>query len=276
MAEQRSLNSRYAQQVAGYVTHRIGRLIETVRPTPIHAQPNAYSRVLYPRVPARFYLMMTRQQGTWCAVLMSDGSLGWVPRSAIKLTPYDVVYTLPRGADPVHVTRLAMRYLGVRYRWGATTHAQAWIVRALSNTSMRRWAFSCRAVPATKPKWASLLRGSKTCVQATACTLPSKARKLTTRGSTSATVTLFTVRVREVGWILTILAIRYIGAVWWQRVAKPCSLAPHNIGQNHRATGIALHIHHRAEHVQNAVYRQNESDALQRQPHGLQHDDHRK
>lgn len=118
MAEQRSLNSRHAQQVSGYVTHRIGRLVETVRPTPIHAQPNAHSRVVYPRVPARFYLMMTRQQGAWCAVLMSDGSLGWVPRSAIKPTPYDVVYTLPRGADPVHVTRLAMRYLGVRYRWG--------------------------------------------------------------------------------------------------------------------------------------------------------------
>jgi cell wall-associated NlpC family hydrolase len=62
--------------------------------------------------------MMTQQQGDWCGVLMNNGSVGWVPRRVVQFTDYDVVYTLPRGADPAHVTRLAMRYLGVRYRWG--------------------------------------------------------------------------------------------------------------------------------------------------------------
>ncbi|MCS7300197.1 MAG: C40 family peptidase [Fimbriimonadales bacterium] len=101
-----------------YVTHRIGRLVETTRPTPIYAQPSAHSRILYPQVPARYNLMMTQERGAWRGVLMSDGSLGWVPKNAVSLTPYDVVYTLPRGVDPAHVTRLAMRFLGVRYRWG--------------------------------------------------------------------------------------------------------------------------------------------------------------
>jgi cell wall-associated NlpC family hydrolase len=100
------------------VTHRIGRLAMTLRPTPIYEQPSTRSAVLYPQTPARFYLMMTQQRGDWCGVLMNNGSVGWVPRRVVQLTPYDVVYTLPRGADPAHVTRLAMRYLGVRYRWG--------------------------------------------------------------------------------------------------------------------------------------------------------------
>lgn len=107
-----------AEQGLAYVRYRVGRLVETVRPTPIYAQPHRYSPILYPQVQARFYLIMTQQRGAWCAVLMSNGGVGWVPRAVLKPTPYDVVYTLPRGADPAHVTRLAMRYLGVRYRWG--------------------------------------------------------------------------------------------------------------------------------------------------------------
>lgn len=118
MPQSRSLSGRNATRVAGYVTHRMGRLIVTVRPTPIYAQPHPHSRVLYPQVAARYYLMMARQQGQWCGVLMTNGSIGWVPRNAVQFTPYDVVYTLPQGADPAHVTRLAMQFLGVRYRWG--------------------------------------------------------------------------------------------------------------------------------------------------------------
>jgi hypothetical protein len=46
-------------------------------------------------------------------------------------------------------------------------------------------------------------------------------------------------------------------------------LAPDDVGQNHRAARVALHIHHRAEHVQNPIDRQNQPDPLQRQPHRL-------
>ncbi|MCS6919058.1 MAG: C40 family peptidase [Fimbriimonadales bacterium] len=118
MPQSRSLSSRSATRQPDYVTHRIGRLIETTRPTPIYAQPHAGSPVLYPQVSAQFYLMMAQQRGQWYGVLMTNGALGWIPKRSAKLTPFDVVYTLPRGADPNHVTRLAMRFLGVRYRWG--------------------------------------------------------------------------------------------------------------------------------------------------------------
>jgi hypothetical protein len=112
MPQSRSVSRRGAPREPEYVTHRIGRLVVTLRPTPIYAQPSTRSAVLYPQTPAQFFLMMTRQQGDWCGVLMNNGSVGWVPRRVVQLTPYDVVYTLPRGADPAHVTRLAMRYSG--------------------------------------------------------------------------------------------------------------------------------------------------------------------
>jgi len=118
MPQNRSVSRQGAPREPEYVTHRIGRLVVTLRPTPIYAQPSTRSAVLYPQTPAQFFLMMTQQRGDWCGVLMNNGSVGWVPRRVVQLTPYDVVYTLPRGADPAHVTRLAMRYLGVRYRWG--------------------------------------------------------------------------------------------------------------------------------------------------------------
>jgi hypothetical protein len=40
---------------------------------------------------------MTQQRGDWCGVLMNNGSVGWVPRRVVQLTPYDVVYTLRAG-----------------------------------------------------------------------------------------------------------------------------------------------------------------------------------
>jgi len=105
------------RQTNGYVQHRLGRLIKTVRPTPIYQRPDPRAPA-YWRLPANYYLMMQRQQGGWCGVLMQNGALGWVPRNAVEITAYDVVYTLPRGVDPNYVTRLAMQYLGTRYRWG--------------------------------------------------------------------------------------------------------------------------------------------------------------
>ncbi len=112
-----SARSPSSRQATGYVTHRLGRLVLVVRPTLIYQRPDPRAPI-YWRVPARYYLMMQAQRGNWCGVLMQNGALGWLPRSAVKITPYEVVYNLPRGVDPSYVTRLAMQYLGARYRWG--------------------------------------------------------------------------------------------------------------------------------------------------------------
>ncbi len=113
----RTLSARSASGQNGYVQYRLGRLIRVVRPTPIYQRPDLRAPV-YWHVPARYHLMMRQQRGNWCGVLMQNGTLGWLPRSAVHITPYEVIYTLPRGVDPNYVTRLAMQYLGARYRWG--------------------------------------------------------------------------------------------------------------------------------------------------------------
>lgn len=103
-----------------YVAYRLGKLVITTRSALIYAQRHTDSRVYY-RVEANYYLMMRESRGDWYGVVMQDGRLGWVQRRVIRETPYEVVYHLPRGVDPNYVTQLAMRYLGVRYKWGGNT-----------------------------------------------------------------------------------------------------------------------------------------------------------
>jgi hypothetical protein len=101
-----------------YIAYRLGKLVITTRPTAIYAERNLNSRVYYRNVPAKYYLMMRETQGDWCGIVMLDGRIGWVPKIVLKETQYEVVYHLPRGVDPNYVTQLAMRYMGVRYKWG--------------------------------------------------------------------------------------------------------------------------------------------------------------
>ncbi len=112
----RSPNTRTPE----YVSHRLGRLVLVKRPTGIHRTPDPHAP-LYWHVPARYYLMMRERRGQWCGVLMQNGKLGWIPVQALQITDYEVVYTLPRGVDPNRITQLAMRYLGVRYKWGGNS-----------------------------------------------------------------------------------------------------------------------------------------------------------
>lgn len=103
-----------------YVPYRLGKLVITTRPALIYAQQDTDSYVYY-RVKANFHLMMRESKGGWYGVVMLDGRLGWVQKRLVRETPYEVVYHLPRGVDPNYVTQLAMRYLGVRYKWGGNT-----------------------------------------------------------------------------------------------------------------------------------------------------------
>ena len=103
-----------------YIRHRIGRLAQVKRATNIYQSPHMRAPI-YWHVPARYYLIVRERRGQWGGVLMQNGRLGWIPLSALEITPYEVVYTLPRGVDPNLITQLAMRYLGVRYRWGGNT-----------------------------------------------------------------------------------------------------------------------------------------------------------
>lgn len=80
------------------------------------------------RVPAGTYLVVKDRQGDWCAVLMEDGSIGWVPAVNVRLLEADVVRRNVEPQSPwllssapglgAAILREAFKYLGVRYLWG--------------------------------------------------------------------------------------------------------------------------------------------------------------
>jgi hypothetical protein len=79
---------------------------------------------LLARVPQGTYLAIKHDYASWYAVLMIDGSLGWVQKSAVRLLDYNVVRpSSPRevpGAAGLgaEVLKEAFKYLGVPYVWG--------------------------------------------------------------------------------------------------------------------------------------------------------------
>ena len=82
---------------------------------------------LLARVAQGTYLAIKTDYAAWYGVLMIDGSLGWIQKSAVRLLDYNVVRSpsAPAGGEPAgteglgaEVLREAFRYLGVPYVWG--------------------------------------------------------------------------------------------------------------------------------------------------------------
>jgi hypothetical protein len=82
---------------------------------------------LLARVPRGTYLAIKSDYAAWYGVLMIDGSMGWIPKSAVRLLEFNVVRpgtTSPGGLSAptselaAGVLREAQRYLGVPYVWG--------------------------------------------------------------------------------------------------------------------------------------------------------------
>jgi cell wall-associated NlpC family hydrolase len=109
----------------------VGRLGVTVGPVAtITRLPQPYLQPLS-RVPAGTYMAVKEARPGWCAVLMVDGSIGWIPSQSVRLLDFDVVKSdgaTPDEPGPLDasglggdVLREAYRYLGVRYVWGGNT-----------------------------------------------------------------------------------------------------------------------------------------------------------
>jgi cell wall-associated NlpC family hydrolase len=65
------------------------------------------------------YVTVAGQYEDWYGVLMTDGTVGWIAKSQVRLMPYNVLAPdsdgAPQGSE---IVRAATEYLGMPYRWG--------------------------------------------------------------------------------------------------------------------------------------------------------------
>jgi cell wall-associated NlpC family hydrolase len=96
---------------------------------PIYRGQDGGGRMLA-RIAQGTYLAIKSEYGYWYAVLMEDGSLGWIQKSAVRLLDFNVVRPTPStpngppaGTEGLgnEVLQEAYKYLGVRYVWGGNT-----------------------------------------------------------------------------------------------------------------------------------------------------------
>jgi hypothetical protein len=133
-----SLPSRGRQGGSEQVVGRLG-LVE--KKTVIYRGRSRGTQELI-SAPAGTYVAVQGQQSGWQAVLMADGTTGWIPPGIVRLMDYQVVSSgqvpLPSGqrdvtdiypfngrqvftGDAQALLNEAYRYLGVRYTWGGNT-----------------------------------------------------------------------------------------------------------------------------------------------------------
>jgi cell wall-associated NlpC family hydrolase len=121
-------NATDASRKGTALSEAVGQLGMTIGAwSEIYRERDPRSRLLS-RLPNGTYLAIKGQQQNWYAVLMIDGTLGWVPATSVQLLEYDVVADTRRQEAPSYgpgagvlatsVLKEAFRYLGVRYTWG--------------------------------------------------------------------------------------------------------------------------------------------------------------
>jgi cell wall-associated NlpC family hydrolase len=135
----------------GEMSQVVGRLGRTIAPSSdIYRQRDPRSPVLN-RLPSGTYFAVKGQQEDYYAVLMIDGSIGWIPKTSVELLEYDVVADPQQPARPsfasgvsalaAGVLREAYRYLGVPYRWGGNG------ARGIDCSGLVRNVFAACGVP---------------------------------------------------------------------------------------------------------------------------------
>jgi len=119
---------RSAATGSGDYAQAVGRLGMTIAPwSEIYRQRDPRSQLLT-RLPSNYHFAVKGERDGYYAVLMVDGSIGWIPTTSVRLLDFDVVADTRPDESPsfdpgagtigAAVIREAYRYLGVRYSWG--------------------------------------------------------------------------------------------------------------------------------------------------------------
>ena len=127
-----------AKQAPKTNTVRVGR-VGTVRVSTAYIYKSKSSKARrYATVKADTPLAVVKEEGSWYGVLMTNGTIGWIPRKNVKMTGYELVKAKPdksrgsltsRGgtthfASGSELIRTAMRYSGIPYVYGGTNPAR--------------------------------------------------------------------------------------------------------------------------------------------------------
>lgn len=95
----------------------------------------SYKSKKYAVVKSDTPLAVVKEEGNWLGVLMTNGALGWISTSSVKMTGYELVTQkkdiargslVSRGGDPERgswaerLINAALKYSGVRYVYGGT------------------------------------------------------------------------------------------------------------------------------------------------------------
>lgn len=92
----------------------------------IQRTPSGNAQNLY-TCPKETPLAIVSEAPGWYGVLMADSSTGWVEKSRVSMVDYQVMGTQTIGAAGglsqigASIVNNALRYLGIRYRWGGTS-----------------------------------------------------------------------------------------------------------------------------------------------------------
>lgn len=99
----------------------------TAKSASIRTQPSG-GDVIFDKVKKGTQLLVTNQTDTHYAVLMSDGSIGWIPRFALSVTDTQMMVDRPNtkistpsstdSGGRQNLVDTAMEYLGIPYKYG--------------------------------------------------------------------------------------------------------------------------------------------------------------
>lgn len=154
-AETQSVPEKRSQEV----TVKVGRVgIVQVAGAAIYRDRSTRA-AKFTTVKSQTPLAIVDEKGEWYGVLMINGAVGWIPRSSVKMTGYDLVAQKPadpnRGAATSRggevdrtgvlgdsIIRTAMQYSGVNYVYGGTDPATGMDCSAFVRMVFGQYGFS--------------------------------------------------------------------------------------------------------------------------------------
>jgi cell wall-associated NlpC family hydrolase len=110
-------------------TKVLGKLGQALNASSIYAGSSTRTRAYYKVKPYEYLVVRQTRKAGWVAVLLQNGSYGYMQASKVAVLPYEVTAKAPaqqasRGSAPSAsrsaLANYSLNYLGTPYKWGGT------------------------------------------------------------------------------------------------------------------------------------------------------------